>query len=60
MNFEDLHTYTLEKQFGTIKNCIVKQDKNIRIVPLQDNLGISRTLGVVKFSNMMKTYFYHI
>ncbi|MCK5401367.1 MAG: hypothetical protein KAJ28_07000 [Flavobacteriaceae bacterium] len=51
MNYKELHTYILEKKFGYINGDIIKQDKNIRIIHLKDEKGISRTLGIVKFLN---------
>jgi hypothetical protein len=51
MNYKKLHTYILENKFGQIDGKIIKQDKNIRIIHLQDKKGISRTLGVVRFLN---------
>ena len=52
MNFENLHTSTLEKLFGSIDLRIIRQDDDVRIVQLNDKKGISRTLGVVKFFNV--------
>ena len=52
MNYENLHTYTLEKLFGPIKLYVLRQDDHIRIIELLDENGISRTLGVVKFFNI--------
>ncbi|MCK5440977.1 MAG: hypothetical protein KAJ23_03710 [Maribacter sp.] len=49
MDYEGLHTSTLEKLYGPIKGQIIKQDKHFRIIHLRDKKGISRTLGVVKF-----------
>lgn len=51
MEYKNLHTFTLEKIFGSIKNHIIQQDENIRIVHLKDSKGVSRTLGIVKFLN---------
>ena len=51
MNYKKLHTYILENKFGQIDGKIIKQDKNIRIIHLQDKKGISRTLGIVRFLN---------
>lgn len=52
MNLENLHTSTLEKLFGSINLRIIRQDKDVRIVQLNDENGISRTLGIVKFFNI--------
>ncbi|MDU8886264.1 hypothetical protein RXV94_08835 [Yeosuana sp. MJ-SS3] len=52
MNYENLHTSALEKLFGTIKMRIVKQNHDIRIIELNDDQNISRTLGIVKFFNI--------
>lgn len=52
MNFENLHTSTLEKLFGYIDLKIIRQDEDVRIVQLNDEKGISRTLGIVKFFNI--------
>lgn len=52
MNYEDLHTSTLEKIFGSIDLNIIRQDENIRIIHLNDKSGISRTLGIVRFLNI--------
>ena len=52
MDYKNLHTFTLEKIFGSIKNHIIRQNENIRIVHLQDKKGVSRTLGIVKFLNV--------
>ena len=52
MNYDSLHTSTLEKLFGSIKLEIVKQDDTIRIIKLIDSEGISRTLGIVRFLNI--------
>lgn len=52
MNYENLHTYSLEKLFGVIRLEIIKQDDTIRMIKLIDNAGITRTLGVVRFFNV--------
>jgi len=52
MNIENLHTSTLEKLFGSIDLRIIRQDEDVRIVQLNDENGISRTLGIVKFFNI--------
>lgn len=52
MNLENLHTSTLEKLFGAIDLRIIRQDEDVRIVQLNDENGISRTLGIVKFFNI--------
>ncbi len=52
MNLENLHTSTLEKLFGSINLRIIRQDEDVRIVQLNDENGISRTLGIVKFFNV--------
>ncbi len=52
INYEDLHTSTLEKLFGSIDLHIVRQDEDIRIIQLNDKKGISRTLGIVRFLNI--------
>jgi len=52
MHYENLHTYTLEKIFGSITLEIVKQNDSIRIIELNDRENISRTLGVVRFVNI--------
>ena len=52
MNLENLHTSTLEKLFGSIDLRIIRQDEDVRIVQLNDENGISRTLGIVKFFNI--------
>jgi len=51
MDYKKLHTYSLEQLYGPIKGQIIKQDKKIRMIHLLDENGISRTLGVVRFSN---------
>ena len=52
MIYQKLHTYTLEKLFGTIHNQVIKQNNTIRMVHLMDSNEISRTLGVVKFEKV--------
>ena len=52
MNYENLHTNSLEKLFGVIRLEIIKQDDTIRMIKLIDNAGITRTLGVVRFFNV--------
>lgn len=52
MNYENLHTSSLEKLFGTIKFEILKQDDTIRIIKLLDGAGTTRTLGIVRFFNI--------
>ncbi|RIA08513.1 hypothetical protein OE09_0327 [Flavobacteriaceae bacterium MAR_2010_72] len=49
MNRENLHTHTLEKLFGSIKLNILKQNKTIRIVQLEDETSQVRTLAIVRF-----------
>lgn len=51
MEYKNLHTYVLEKEYGSIKGHIIKQNDTIRMIHLQDNKGISKTLGVVRFLN---------
>ena len=52
MNYENLHTSTLEKLFGTVNLKILKQHEELRIIELNDNQGITRTLGVARFFNI--------
>jgi len=52
MRYENLHTYTLEKLFGTLDLRIIKQKGSIRIIELNDKDNISRTLGIVRFINV--------
>lgn len=52
MNYEDLHTSTLEKIFGAIDLRIISQEGDIRIIQLNDKKGITRTLGIVRFWNI--------
>lgn len=56
MEYKNLHTVTLEKLFGPIKNRIIKQDENIRIIHLDDKNGVSRTLGIVRFFNIENNF----
>jgi len=50
MKHQELHTYTLEKRFGPVKNKIIKQDESFRMIHLVDSEDISRTMGIVQFS----------
>ena len=49
MQYKNLHTYTLEELFGSIKNRILIQNDEIRMVHLIDTTKVSRTLGIVRF-----------
>jgi hypothetical protein len=52
MNYENLHTSTLERLFGPIKLRIISVDDGFRITELYDSKGTSRTLGIVRFLNI--------
>lgn len=52
MDYQKLHTYTLEKLFGPMKGHIIRQDDKIRIIHLRDKKGVSKTLAVVRFLNI--------
>lgn len=52
MQYENLHTYALEKLFGTLKLRIIRQSEDLRIIELNDDDNISRTFGIVRFINV--------
>ena len=52
MDYQKLHTYTLEQSFGPMKGHIIRQDDKIRIIHLKDKKGVSKTLAVVRFLNV--------
>ena len=52
MEYQKLHTCTLEKLFGPMEGHIIRQNKNIRIIHLKDKFGNSKTLAVVIFLNI--------
>lgn len=56
MKYNNLHSFTLEALFGSIKNQIIKQNETIRIVHLMDEINISRTLGIVRFLNINEAF----
>jgi hypothetical protein len=53
MIYQELHTYTLEKLFGPVRNRVIRQDNKLRMVHLIDNKNTSRTLGVVRFHEII-------
>lgn len=56
MKYKNLHTFSLEEIFGSIKNQIIKQNDSVRMVHLMDKKNISRTLGVVRFLNSNEVF----
>lgn len=56
MKYKNLHTFSLEEIFGSIKNQIIKQNDTVRMVHLMDENNISRTLGVVRFLNSNEVF----
>lgn len=49
MEYKNLHTSTLENKYGPIKGEVIQQGEDFRLIHLRDEKGVSRTLGVVKF-----------
>ena len=52
MEYKDLHSSRLEALTGPLSCEIIRQESNYRKVHLRDSSGISRTLGVVRFSDI--------
>lgn len=52
MEYKDLHSSRLEALTGPLSCDIIRQESNYRKVHLRDSSGISRTLGVVRFSDI--------
>lgn len=49
---EQLHSNRLEKLVGAVRGDLIHQEERFRMVHLRDTAGISRTLGIVRFSEV--------